>query len=67
MAVGRNMDEIKRTVIALQTSDSQGVLIPVNWKPGDDVLVKGYTDKTAKPIDKGVYQLIWYMTFKRLH
>jgi peroxiredoxin 2/4 len=67
MAVGRNMDEIKRTVIALQTVDSQNILTPVNWKPGDDVLIKGYTDITAKPADKDVYQLIWYMTFKKLH
>lgn len=66
MAVGRNMDEIKRTVIALQTVDSKSVLTPVNWKPGDDVLVKEYADTTAKPVDKNIYQLIWYMTFKRL-
>jgi peroxiredoxin 2/4 len=67
MAVGRNMEEIKRTVIALQTVDSQGILTPVNWKPGDDVLIKGYTDITAQPADKDIYQLIWYMTFKKSH
>jgi peroxiredoxin 2/4 len=67
MAVGRNMEEIKRTVIALQTVDSKSVLTPVNWKPGDDVLIKEYADTTAKSVDKDVYQLIWYMTFKRLH
>jgi peroxiredoxin (alkyl hydroperoxide reductase subunit C) len=67
MAVGRNMDEIKRTIIALQTTDSKGVLTPVNWKPGEDVLIKGYADVTTKPLDKDVYQLIWYMTFKRLY
>jgi peroxiredoxin (alkyl hydroperoxide reductase subunit C) len=66
MDVGRNMDEIKRTVIALQTVDSKGVSTPVGWKPGDDVLLKGYTDINAKPVDKDVYQLIWYMTFKKL-
>jgi peroxiredoxin 2/4 len=66
MEVGRNMDEIKRTIIALQTVDSKGVLTPVDWQPGDDVLVKGYTDITARPLDKDVYQIIWYMTFKRL-
>ena len=67
MAVGRNMDEIKRTVIALQTVDSKSVLTPVNWNPGEDVLIKGYADTTAKSVDKDIYQLIWYMTFKRLH
>jgi peroxiredoxin 2/4 len=67
MAVGRNLEEIKRTVIALQTVDGKGVLTPVNWKPGDDVLIKGYTETTANPADKDVYQLIWYMTFMKLH
>jgi len=66
MEAGRNLDEIKRMVIALQTSDSMGILTPVNWKPGDDVLLKGYTDITTEPVDKDVYQIIWYMTFKRL-
>jgi len=66
MEVGRNLDEIKRTIIALQTVDSKGVLTPVDWQPGDDVLIKDYTDITAKPVDKDIYQIIWYMTFKRL-
>ena len=66
MEVGRNMDEIKRTAIALQTVDRQGVLTPANWMPGDDLLIKGYTDITAKPSEKDVYQVIWYMTFKRM-
>jgi len=66
MEVGRNMDEIKRTAIALQTVDRQGVLTPANWMPGDDLLLKGYTDIAAKPSDKDVYQVIWYMTFKKL-
>lgn len=37
--VGRNMDEIKRTLIALQTADKNTVLTPVNWKPGEAVLL----------------------------
>lgn len=39
MEVGRNMDEIKRMVIALQTAEKNTVLIPANWKPGDNVLL----------------------------
>jgi peroxiredoxin (alkyl hydroperoxide reductase subunit C) len=54
--VGRNMDEIKRTIIALQTSDKNTVLTPVNWKPGDDVLLPypnsvAYYDKNKKTED----------------
>ncbi len=39
MNVGRNMEEIKRVVMALQTSRKENVLMPANWKPGDDVLM----------------------------
>ena len=37
--VGRNVDEIVRLVDALQTSDENGVATPVNWTPGDKVVV----------------------------
>lgn len=36
---GRNIDEIVRLVDALQTADSKGVACPVNWKPGEKVIV----------------------------
>jgi len=39
MEIGRNLHEIKRTVIALQITDEYKVLTPVNWDYGDDVLV----------------------------
>lgn len=42
MNIGRNMDEIKRIVVALQTSDKQEVSTPANWNPGDDVIVPHY-------------------------
>ncbi|MCB0700035.1 MAG: peroxiredoxin [Chitinophagales bacterium] len=37
--VGRNMDEIKRALNALQTSDENKVAMPLNWQPGDKVIV----------------------------
>jgi len=37
--VGRNMDEILRVLDALQTADKYNVALPVNWKPGDKVIV----------------------------
>ncbi len=37
--VGRNMDEIVRTLDALQTADKKSVATPVNWKPGDKCIV----------------------------
>jgi peroxiredoxin (alkyl hydroperoxide reductase subunit C) len=39
MNIGRNMAEIKRLVVALQTSKQENVLMPVNWEVGDDVLM----------------------------
>lgn len=37
--VGRNMDEIKRVLLALQTSDKHKVALPLNWTPGEKVIV----------------------------
>lgn len=48
--VGRNMDEIERLVTALQTADKHGVATPVNWKPGDKVVVP--PPKTVAEVDE---------------
>lgn len=37
--VGRNMDEILRALTALQVSDKNGVAMPLDWTPGDKVIV----------------------------
>jgi peroxiredoxin (alkyl hydroperoxide reductase subunit C) len=59
MQVGRNMDELVRLVQALQTVDQAKVLTPVNWNPGDDVLVPYYPytkeQLTANPELKDEY------------
>ncbi|MBU1109610.1 MAG: peroxiredoxin [Candidatus Riflebacteria bacterium] len=36
---GRNFAEIKRLLIAMQTSDLHKVATPADWQPGDDVIV----------------------------
>jgi peroxiredoxin (alkyl hydroperoxide reductase subunit C) len=36
---GRNVDEVLRLVDSLQTSDKHSVATPVNWRPGDKVIV----------------------------
>ena len=36
---GRNVDEILRLVTALQTVDKHSCATPVNWRPGDKVVV----------------------------
>ncbi|MCB0554466.1 MAG: peroxiredoxin [Phaeodactylibacter sp.] len=37
--VGRNMEEIKRALVALQTADECKCALPVNWKKGDKAIV----------------------------
>jgi peroxiredoxin (alkyl hydroperoxide reductase subunit C) len=69
--VGRNMEEIKRTLIALQTVDKYNVLTPVNWEPGNDVMLHSpVTIEDSKKLDdkkdKDTYSKTWYMWYKKL-
>ena len=36
---GRNVEEVLRLLDALQTADKNGVALPVNWKPGEKVII----------------------------
>jgi len=63
--VGRNMDEIERTVLALQTSDKEKVLTPANWTPGDDVFLPYADPKTGK--DGSTYYISPFMIGKKLN
>lgn len=38
-SVGRNIDEILRTLDALQATDKQPIATPVDWKPGEDIVI----------------------------
>jgi len=73
MNLGRNMDEIKRVVVALQTAGSSKdrYLMPANWRVGDDVLVSKfpYTEKELKDnpdIKSAYYNVGSFMYFKKL-
>lgn len=46
---GRNFDEILRVIDSLQLTDGFSVSTPVNWRPGEDVIiVPSVTDEVAK-------------------
>lgn len=67
---GRNVDEIVRVIDALQTADGKGVACPVNWKPGDKVIVP--PPKTDKDADErlemqNVERLDFYLVKKSLN
>lgn len=38
-STGRNFDEILRVIDSLQLTDGYSVATPVNWKPGEDVII----------------------------
>lgn len=39
LSLGRNFDEIKRALIAMQTADKHSIATPADWRPGDDVII----------------------------
>lgn len=70
MQVGRNMKEIERILIALQTADRDLVCTPANWQAGEDVIVPHYPytdDELAQnpEIKDDFYNVGGYMWFKK--
>lgn len=66
--VGRNMEEIKRALVALQTSDQHKCAMPLNWKEGDKVIVPA--PKTLEALQerkKSDLEMVdWYLAKKAL-
>jgi alkyl hydroperoxide reductase subunit AhpC len=51
MTTGRNFDEVLRVIDSLQLTASHKVSTPVNWTPGEDVIIAGsVNDEEAKEL-----------------
>ena len=71
LSTGRNMDEIKRILIALQTADACACATPADWRPGDDVIDPnpGTMDKIEERLKKGDAGLVvksWFLVLRKL-
>ncbi|MCB9896205.1 MAG: peroxiredoxin [Planctomycetes bacterium] len=67
--VGRNIDEVVRLLDGLQVTDKHGVAAPVNWKPGDKVIVpppKSVADVAERASHKEYERVDFYLNKKSL-
>lgn len=66
--VGRNMAEIKRVLLALQTSDEHKVAMPLDWQPGDKVIVPApkTVEALAERKKSDLEMVDWYLAKKSL-
>ena len=67
--VGRNMEEIKRSLIALQTADENACALPVDWQPGDKAIVpppKTLEEMDQRVNDDSVEKVDFYLAKKSL-
>ncbi|WP_209681438.1 peroxiredoxin [Methanohalophilus levihalophilus] len=67
---GRNMDEVKRILLAMQKSDAEQIATPANWQPGDDVIIPppgscGTAKERVETVEEGKYCLDWFICFKK--
>ena len=70
LSTGRNFDEIKRIIQALQKADKENCATPADWREGDDVIVPtpgscGTAKERVESKDEDMYCLDWFMCFRK--
>lgn len=70
LSTGRNFDEIKRVIQALQKADKDHVATPADWRPGQDTIVPtagscGTAKERMENKSEDTYCLDWFMCFKK--
>lgn len=68
---GRNFEEIKRLLIAMQTSDAHKCATPADWQPGDDVIIPppnscGVAQQRVAEAGADYQCLDWFLCLKKL-
>lgn len=71
LSLGRNLDELKRALIAMQTADAYDVATPADWQPGDAVIIPtagscGVAKDRMETNEEGVTCYDWFFCTKEL-
>lgn len=69
LSLGRNFDELKRVIIALQAADALSVATPADWRPGKPVIVPppgscGTAKDRVDGKEEGVTCVDWFFCTK---
>ena len=70
LTTGRNFDEIKRMIQAIQKSDEVHMSTPANWQPGDDLIIStpitvAEAEDRMAAASEDEYALDWFLRFKK--
>lgn len=69
LSCGRNVDELVRLVDSLQAASANGIATPVNWRPGEKVIVPATTTmqaRKARLADESLQHVTSYLAMKSL-
>jgi len=70
LSTGRNFDEIKRMIQAIQKSDEVHCSTPADWRPGDDLIISAPITRDAAEtglaeLGEDEYALDWFLRFRK--